>query len=337
MRTAVTADVGLWRGLDFELAFLSLLTLEGHKPLSRWEKRFDRATEESLRRLGLKTRVVERSVQNGHRISELLLSSSDAALESYSARFAGLPISHDAETIRFEGRLFGYPRCCVESYANRGYAKNSLRKRDQRILFHWACPGCTATPLLLPVYRRVYRKCRRLTLSPAWLIPTNPPKATAVAHLRPSIALAMSLAVLGILPSMTLPAAADPLDPHVTAFTLYDDPDGDFLLTGEETILGLNPNLSDENSNGMPDGLDLAQQLSEGVDALPTEPSTTRKYVTHHMAFGLENCMVCGEPASRTQRIINGKPARYDEPVVIIGAAELYEARCRKHHGVPKE
>jgi thymidine kinase len=48
-------------------------------------------------------------------------------------------------------------------------------------------------------------------------------------------------------------------------------------------------------------------------------------------------CMVCGEPASRTQRIINGKPARYDEPVVIIGAAELYEARCRKHHEVPKE
>jgi thymidine kinase len=48
-------------------------------------------------------------------------------------------------------------------------------------------------------------------------------------------------------------------------------------------------------------------------------------------------CMVCGEPASRTQRIINGKPARYDEPIVIIGAAEMYEARCRKHHEVPKE
>ncbi len=48
-------------------------------------------------------------------------------------------------------------------------------------------------------------------------------------------------------------------------------------------------------------------------------------------------CMVCGEPASRTQRILNGKPARYDDPVVIIGAAELYEARCRKHHEVPKE
>ena len=48
-------------------------------------------------------------------------------------------------------------------------------------------------------------------------------------------------------------------------------------------------------------------------------------------------CMVCGEPASRTQRIVNGKPARYDDPVVIVGAAELYEARCRQHHEVPRE
>ena len=46
-------------------------------------------------------------------------------------------------------------------------------------------------------------------------------------------------------------------------------------------------------------------------------------------------CMVCGEPATRTQRLVNGKPARYDEPVVVVGAAEMYEARCRKHHEVP--
>ncbi len=46
-------------------------------------------------------------------------------------------------------------------------------------------------------------------------------------------------------------------------------------------------------------------------------------------------CMVCGEPATRTQRLVNGKPARYDDPVVIVGAAEMYEARCRNHHEVP--
>jgi thymidine kinase len=47
-------------------------------------------------------------------------------------------------------------------------------------------------------------------------------------------------------------------------------------------------------------------------------------------------CMVCGDDASRTQRLVNGKPAKYDDPVVIVGASELYEARCRAHHEVPK-
>jgi thymidine kinase len=47
-------------------------------------------------------------------------------------------------------------------------------------------------------------------------------------------------------------------------------------------------------------------------------------------------CMVCGEEASRTQRLVNGKPARFDDPVVIVGASELYEARCRLHHEVPR-
>ena len=46
-------------------------------------------------------------------------------------------------------------------------------------------------------------------------------------------------------------------------------------------------------------------------------------------------CMTCGNEASRTQRLVNGKPARYDDPVVIVGASELYEARCRQHHEVP--
>ncbi len=48
-------------------------------------------------------------------------------------------------------------------------------------------------------------------------------------------------------------------------------------------------------------------------------------------------CMVCGEPASHTQRLVNGQPARYDDPIVIVGASEMYEARCRLHHVVPKE
>ena len=48
-------------------------------------------------------------------------------------------------------------------------------------------------------------------------------------------------------------------------------------------------------------------------------------------------CMVCGEPACRTQRLVNGQPAHYDEPIVIVGASEMYEARCRTHHAVPRD
>ena len=48
-------------------------------------------------------------------------------------------------------------------------------------------------------------------------------------------------------------------------------------------------------------------------------------------------CMVCGEPATRTQRLVNGTPAHYNEPIVIVGASEMYEARCRTHHQVPRD
>lgn len=47
-------------------------------------------------------------------------------------------------------------------------------------------------------------------------------------------------------------------------------------------------------------------------------------------------CMVCGGPASRTQRLVNGEPAAYEDPLVIVGANEMYEARCRHHHKVPR-
>jgi thymidine kinase len=47
-------------------------------------------------------------------------------------------------------------------------------------------------------------------------------------------------------------------------------------------------------------------------------------------------CMRCGAEASRTQRLIDGQPAYYDDPVVLIGASEKYEARCRACHQVPR-
>ncbi|RIK52309.1 MAG: thymidine kinase [Chloroflexi bacterium] len=46
-------------------------------------------------------------------------------------------------------------------------------------------------------------------------------------------------------------------------------------------------------------------------------------------------CVVCGSSASRTQRLIDGRPARYDDPIILVGGSERYEARCRRCHQVP--
>ncbi len=48
-------------------------------------------------------------------------------------------------------------------------------------------------------------------------------------------------------------------------------------------------------------------------------------------------CVVCGGPASRTQRLINGQPAAYDDPVIMVGADEVYQARCRGCHQVRRK
>jgi thymidine kinase len=47
-------------------------------------------------------------------------------------------------------------------------------------------------------------------------------------------------------------------------------------------------------------------------------------------------CVICGGPASRNQRLIAGKPARYDSPTIMVGSHESYEARCRHCHRVPR-
>ncbi|MDD2492488.1 MAG: thymidine kinase [Bacilli bacterium] len=55
------------------------------------------------------------------------------------------------------------------------------------------------------------------------------------------------------------------------------------------------------------------------------------EYVTKLAAI----CSVCGAPATRTQRLINGVPANYSDPIILVGAKEQYEARCRHCHAVP--
>jgi thymidine kinase len=97
-----------------------------------------------------------------------------------------------------------------------------------------------------------------------------------------------------------------------------------------------------------PEIVDVAQELAEkgirvivaGLDmdfrAEPFGPMPTLMAKAEKVDKLHAICMTCGHEASRTQRLVNGKPARYDDPVVIVGASELYEARCREHHQVPR-
>ncbi len=55
------------------------------------------------------------------------------------------------------------------------------------------------------------------------------------------------------------------------------------------------------------------------------------EYVTKLSAI----CVKCHTPATRTQRIIDGRPANYDDPIILVGAKDSYEARCRDCHEVP--
>ena len=66
----------------------------------------------------------------------------------------------------------------------------------------------------------------------------------------------------------------------------------------------------------------------------PFEPlpqiMATAEYVDKLRAI----CTVCGEPATRNQRLIDGEPAHVDDPTILVGAEESYEARCRDCHAV---
>jgi hypothetical protein len=142
--------------IDFELAYLALLTHEGLKPLSRWEKPLDKNGLGLLREMSLLTRQVRRTVQTGNEVIETIFSQTPAYMDLYEANFKDTPIGKSAQIQRLEGFLFGYPPCCVDQYIHKPYTPNNLKKQNQEILFHWACKDCRITPILLHSFRRVY-------------------------------------------------------------------------------------------------------------------------------------------------------------------------------------
>ena len=64
----------------------------------------------------------------------------------------------------------------------------------------------------------------------------------------------------------------------------------------------------------------------------PFEPMPHLMAVAEYVEKLQAICSVCGEPATRTQRLVDGEPAHVDDPTVLVGAEESYEARCRNCH-----
>ena len=98
----------------------------------------------------------------------------------------------------------------------------------------------------------------------------------------------------------------------------------------DETIVTLVNELADRGLRIIMAGLDVDFR-GEPFGMMP-QLLCTAEYVDKLHAI----CMVCGEEACRTQRLVNREPAYYDDPIILVGAAETYEPRCREHHEVPR-
>lgn len=94
-----------------------------------------------------------------------------------------------------------------------------------------------------------------------------------------------------------------------------------FLLENdiEVVVAGLPLDFRGRNFGMMPEILSYSDEIIK-----------TKAICTHR-----DNGEICGDDATRTQRLIEGKPANYSDPIVLIGGQESYVARCPNHHIVP--
>lgn len=63
--------------------------------------------------------------------------------------------------------------------------------------------------------------------------------------------------------------------------------------------------------------------------SLPFGPMPTLLAIADDVTKLTAICVECGQDAHFTQRMVNGQPAKFDEPVIKVGAQEHYQARCR--------
>jgi thymidine kinase len=71
--------------------------------------------------------------------------------------------------------------------------------------------------------------------------------------------------------------------------------------------------------------------LDQDYKGNPFDPMPQLLAIAEYITKTLAICVVCGNPADRTQR------KSEQQELVVVGAKDLYEARCRSCHKPPKE
>ncbi|UCH63248.1 MAG: T9SS type A sorting domain-containing protein [Fidelibacterota bacterium] len=281
----LTAGVAPRSG-NLELFYLVELTRKRIKFLSRWEKPLSEEVLRWIRRYGLVVDIIPRRTLLRRRIYETVFSTSSRYVDYYHRKFYNTLLYRNPDSQRCEGRMFGYPSCCVEQFIRRHYLPNGLRREDQEILFHWACPGCRATPDLLPYYRTVHQQVQE------WyqreIGPLQPTDLKPAQRLERKLALAATTVLLLSTVSLTGQATGTS---HF--LPIPEDIDSDGLSYAEEFYLGTDFSQQSTYPGGLIDGEYWAQFFKAVIDTLPTEPQSDRPYKIENLFRGLEYCSKC--------------------------------------------
>lgn len=271
-----------------ELYYLVELTKQRVKPLSRWEKSLDEEVRRWIRRQGLIVDVIPRKTLLRRPIYETIFSASSHYVDYYHRKFYNSPLRKDAASQRLEGMLFGYPSCCVQQFIQRPYIPNRLKREDQEILFHWACPDCRATRELLPYYQPIHQQVLEWYQQELSHLESTEVKS---AHQRQrKLALAAATALLLATGSL---AGQTPSD--TTHFLpVPDDIDSDGLSYAEEFYLGSDFYYRPYTyPDTLMDGELWAGLFSSMIDSLPTVQQSDQPYKIEHRVRGSEYCQRC--------------------------------------------
>ena len=130
----------------------------------------------------------------------------------------------------------------------------------------------------------------------------------------------------------------------IPAFPIQDPQEILNLLTPEIQVVGI-----DEAQFFSHELIDVILQLVEdkkhvivaGLNldfrAVPFGPMPTLMALADHVTKLSAVCIVCGDDAYFSKRLVNGKPAKYNDPLIKVGAQEAYQARCRGCYSIDKK